>query len=214
MKLKKIASLMLAGIMAVSMLAGCEGKSDNNEEKNPVVPVTSDIVTWANDALDGKAKGVFKFESDAKVDEALKAVATDSTKYGSADIAAAMSNMTFAGAYDEDLSDELMDKLGLDQASQSWFSNVTVDGKDKVVGYVYVLSDKLTEKAAIEVVADGTEAAMTSTNFPTSKNNYNVDYSADISAVKVTAPDNAKHSVWVIATVITQTATEASNATT
>ena len=117
MKLKKIASLMLAGIMAVSMLAGCEGKSDNNEEKNPVVPVTSDIVTWANDALDGKAKGVFKFESDAKVDEALKAVATDSTKYGSADIAAAMSNMTFAGAYDEDLSDELMDKLEADYIS-------------------------------------------------------------------------------------------------
>ena len=40
MKLKKIASLALAGIMAVSMLAGCsnEGNTpDNNEEDNQVV---------------------------------------------------------------------------------------------------------------------------------------------------------------------------------
>ena len=31
MKLKKIASLMLAGIMAVSMLAGCDGKGGSGQ---------------------------------------------------------------------------------------------------------------------------------------------------------------------------------------
>ena len=31
MKLKKIASLMLAGVMAVSMLAGCEGSANSGE---------------------------------------------------------------------------------------------------------------------------------------------------------------------------------------
>ena len=39
MKLKKIASLMLAGVMAVSMLAGCSGNGSNNNNNNddPVV---------------------------------------------------------------------------------------------------------------------------------------------------------------------------------
>ena len=40
MKLKKIASLMLAGVMAVSMLAGCKGSANSGEEENPVVPTT------------------------------------------------------------------------------------------------------------------------------------------------------------------------------
>ena len=34
MKLKKIASLMLAGVMAVSMLAGCSGNGSNNNNNN------------------------------------------------------------------------------------------------------------------------------------------------------------------------------------
>ena len=47
MKLKKIASLALAGIMAVSMLAGCSnGSNSGNNENNDgnVTPVTSKIV--------------------------------------------------------------------------------------------------------------------------------------------------------------------------
>ena len=50
MKLKKIASLMLAGVMAVSMLAGCKGSANSGEEENPVVPTTG-IVADANGVL-------------------------------------------------------------------------------------------------------------------------------------------------------------------
>ena len=39
MKLKKIASLLLAGIMAVSMLAGCKTGTTPHDEKTPVVHV-------------------------------------------------------------------------------------------------------------------------------------------------------------------------------
>ena len=39
MKLKKIASLMLAGVMAVSMLAAC---GDNSSTTTPVVPPVDD----------------------------------------------------------------------------------------------------------------------------------------------------------------------------
>ena len=52
MKLKKIASLALAGIMAVSMLAGCNGSSNNGT--NPPAsstPTTSSLVNDVEDAI-------------------------------------------------------------------------------------------------------------------------------------------------------------------
>ena len=64
MKLKKIASLMLAGVMAVSMLAGCSGNSNSNSgnTQEPTTPATGvsakvgsllkndDIVTFSDNA--------------------------------------------------------------------------------------------------------------------------------------------------------------------
>ena len=51
MKLKKIASLMLAGIMAVSMLAGCNGSTTTDDTKEPEDSVASDIVGAVEGAL-------------------------------------------------------------------------------------------------------------------------------------------------------------------
>ena len=55
MKLKKIASLMLAGVMAVSMLAGCSGNStidDNNTDNDNQGDVsTSSVVSAIDDAI-------------------------------------------------------------------------------------------------------------------------------------------------------------------
>ena len=57
MKLKKIASLALAGIMAVSMLAGCkDGTSQEDPSSSSQVPTTANVVTYANDALTGAQK--------------------------------------------------------------------------------------------------------------------------------------------------------------
>ena len=53
MKLKKIASLALAGIMAVSMLAGCNGSSNNgtNPPASSSEPTTTGIVSAVKDAI-------------------------------------------------------------------------------------------------------------------------------------------------------------------
>ena len=55
MKLKKIASLMLAGVMAVSMLAGCSGNStiddDNTDNDNQGDVSTSSVVSAIDDAI-------------------------------------------------------------------------------------------------------------------------------------------------------------------
>ena len=69
MKLKKIASLMLAGVMAVSMLAGCdvEKVDDNQGDDNQGVVQTSPIVSAVNDAQEK-----IDFTSDNALTNALK----------------------------------------------------------------------------------------------------------------------------------------------
>ena len=76
MKLKKIASLMLAGVMAVSMLAGCNTDSVKPEDpENPNIPVVTDGVSADVEAR-VKANDVVipeyvTFADDADLDKAL-----------------------------------------------------------------------------------------------------------------------------------------------
>ena len=67
MKLKKIASLMLAGVMAVSMLAGCNTTSTDPEQPtDPETPTTtgySDVL--AENLSDDAKKDYIAFEDNA-----------------------------------------------------------------------------------------------------------------------------------------------------
>ncbi len=77
MKLKKIASLALAGVMAVSMLAGCSGNDSNssnngNGNGTVVTPGTSSIVTAFNNGQDEDNKAKVDFTSSSVLDAALQ----------------------------------------------------------------------------------------------------------------------------------------------
>ena len=80
MKLKKIASLMLAGVMAVSMLAAC---GDNSSTTTPVVPPVDDYTTTSaisaalNDQLFSKQADLLSFESNSKLASLLDRIAED-----------------------------------------------------------------------------------------------------------------------------------------
>src|SRR5699024_4933017 len=80
MKLKKIASLMLAGVMAVSMLAAC---GDNSSTTTPVVPPVDDDTTTSaisaalNDQLFSKQADLLSFESTSKLASLLDRIAED-----------------------------------------------------------------------------------------------------------------------------------------
>ena len=80
MKLKKIASLMLAGVMAVSMLAAC---GDNSSTTTPVVPPVDDDTTASaisaalNDQLFSKQADLLSFESNSKLASLLDRIAED-----------------------------------------------------------------------------------------------------------------------------------------
>ena len=73
MKLKKIASLMLAGVMAVSMLAGCNTTSNQPQNpNNPVQPGTNGLSNEVADLIGEKVPEYVTFKDDTKLDDALK----------------------------------------------------------------------------------------------------------------------------------------------
>ena len=74
MKLKKIASLMLAGIMAVSMLAGCKsGSADNgNAGSSSSQPTTTGVVAAVDAGIKSWNKGLtVSVESSKNMDAAI-----------------------------------------------------------------------------------------------------------------------------------------------
>ena len=73
MKLKKIAALALAGVLAVSMLAGC-GDNSSNGNNVVVTPGTSSIVAAFNDGQDADNDVKITFSSDATLDNVVKKV--------------------------------------------------------------------------------------------------------------------------------------------
>ena len=80
MKLKKIASLMLAGIMAVSMLAGCKSGTpdpDNNggASSNTTSSFTESVLSKTN----AKTKALLKAGDNAKIDAAVEYAAINDT---------------------------------------------------------------------------------------------------------------------------------------
>ena len=80
MKLKKIASLALAGIMAISMLTACgESNTITEQPQQPQKPTveTSEIATALNSQLFKGQADMLSFTSDSKLASLLKRVATD-----------------------------------------------------------------------------------------------------------------------------------------
>ena len=84
MKLKKIASLALAGVMAVSMLAGCGDTASSNPDNDKVEVVTTSIVDAVNNGQGADNDVTITFKDDAKLNDALskavKAMGENSTQ--------------------------------------------------------------------------------------------------------------------------------------
>lgn len=94
MKLKKIASLALAGAMAVSMLAGCGTDSSNSTGNNTtdngtVVVPASGVAEMLNNNQDPAAKVQIKFSADSSF-EKLVAQAAEEVGFNTANDATAI----------------------------------------------------------------------------------------------------------------------------
>ncbi len=78
MKLKKIASLMLAGIMAVSMLTACNTTSndnDDNQDDDIVIPVDDSFAVDINNELNTAQKNTLTITADSDLEALLNKVA-------------------------------------------------------------------------------------------------------------------------------------------
>ena len=142
MKLKKIASLALAGLMAVSMLAGC-GDNSSNGNGTVVEPGTSSSIVSA-------------FNDEQNSNNAVKVTVTaDSTL--SADLAKAVKEVGYKGSQSAEVATQLHNLNGVEQgvasnvATEFDADNNTTDGKSVTKLFVvYVGSDRAwTEEAAV-----------------------------------------------------------------
>ena len=80
MKLKKIASLMLAGIMAVSMLAGCKsGTPDPDDNGGASSNTTSSFTESVLSKTNAKTSALLKAGDNAKIDAAVEYAAINDT---------------------------------------------------------------------------------------------------------------------------------------
>ena len=228
MKLKKIASLMLAGVMAVSMLAGCSDKGntpDNNEDDNQIV-TTGNAATYATDALSEDLKEYITVSSSSTLDGWVKDIATDTSKFGSDDIeydynnifnAVGITGVGHLSGLRNELKKKVVDSnvVYVEGISDSFAAAPTDNKNVRTSSLMYVMSGMLDEKAAIESVV--TYLTGNSANCPktivngTGVNTHNCEYDVEVSAVKVTNDSLSGESAWVIGIVITQTATEVAN---
>ncbi|OUN37692.1 hypothetical protein B5G28_10330 [Faecalibacterium sp. An77] len=203
MKLKKIASLMLAGVMAISMLAGCSnnGSNDNKGEET----VETGIVAAVNDALSKETKEIITFAADSTVDTQLKAAL----------------NAAGEKATDEQVRAKLASII--DDSKEVYAANIAnvlnptlsndADPQEVTGVAVFKATDNLTEEASmknlvdqISTLVDGHLKAnnVTATTFVGSKaTKYSYDTAA-VSMVKVTALDGTTN--YYAAVVITVTA--------
>ena len=221
MKLKKIASLMLAGIMAVSMLAGCKTGTTTDDEKNPTTPATPSVVTYANDALNAAQKEVFTFKANADLDTILKDVATSAdnfssdeieTVFGSFDVHSSIGIANDGKACD-DMKNKVSEKLSGQRVDTfSALKTLPADEASQKVVQVLSISGGIEEELAVKKMVKEYAEYITDKYMPRNVGGYACTYSADISVVKVASPEHTDNTAWVMAVVVTQNVTKTANA--
>ena len=188
MKLKKIASLAAAGMMAVSMLTACDTTSNNNNNnQNPNVPVVTDGVSADVEAR-VEANGVtipeyVTFADDADLDEAL----TYAVQYaGVKEVADGYINVVgqLQPVFNRNINSELEEAVSVTAGDtvEAIGDNNTLVAVEEAAGQavtlpdakavkVYVVSGEIEEMARNEMIADAVEAYVADYQYVVTKNN-------------------------------------------
>ena len=152
MKLKKIASLMLAGIMAISMLTACDttgAGDDNNGVKPPVDDTTP--ASYSQTILDGTSSNVKSLMTAADSDMLTDAVVAAGTTINGADeihkliLAADRElDMVYYGGLGRMVVDGFGDNLAEDVKLQKWSWNMPINTNDRYAA-LYVCDTSMNE---------------------------------------------------------------------
>ena len=193
MKLKKIASLMLAGVMAVSMMTACSGKSaDDTEEKPPVVdPVDDTFAASVNDLLSTEQKNVITFTNDATLNGVLAKVAPTIDSWNLMTF-----NMGAGHVFVTDAQD-MRHLLGIDRDNSMVFGKKLFSNEATSVtkaADIFVVDGSYTEEGVAEFVADYVEGLIKCNSMPAvgaKKVPYRYAYTGSIACTKVTNNNNS-----------------------
>ena len=213
MKLKKIASLMLAGVMAVSMLAGCSGKGTDNKGEETVTAST--LTGKVISALDEDTTKKVAFSSssvlDAAIAKAVQQVGVDGTITAdllnqiNSDISekgelAAIGTASYKNNKNKAKSDG-------EKASATWVMNtsfVTAGASEAYV--VKQIADQL-DNDILDTLKDKLDSHSITYNIDGEEYYYTFKYTGDLSVVKVSDVVTGV-SDYVVVYTITRTPTK------
>ena len=213
MKLKKIASLMLAGVMAVSMLAGCSGKGTDNKGEETVTAST--LTGKVISALDEDTTKKVAFSSssvlDAAIAKAVQQVGVDDTisndllnqinsDISEKDELAAIGTASYKNNKNKAKSDG-------EKASATWVMNtsfVTAGASEAYV--VKQIADQL-DNDILDTLKDKLDSHSITYNIDGEEYYYTFKYTGDLSVVKVSDVVTGV-SDYVVVYTITRTPTK------
>ena len=203
MKLKKIASLMLAGVMAVSMLAGCSTTSTDPEQ--PTTPNPAPATGYSVDLGNALADTL----KEAKIDTVVTFADNNDDKAALED---ALGNLDRGQLFetsgkgelydlkDSDVIADFKDAAKLDRDTLT-YNNVIYDYKYNLnktvkVGDIFAVDATVDMSKAINFIVDkyetafeGLKKSITIQNKMGEKLVYDYNYTVSVSVVNVPAPD-------------------------
>ena len=221
MKLKKIASLMLAGVMAVSMLAAC---GDNSSTTTPVVPpvagntAASAISDALNDQLFSKQADLLSFESNSKLASLLVRIAEDDEDFEIRDnlVSGAGRPTLLNPVVDVDINNIVNAAFnGTNPAVRMTNADILVNHDDNLAYlYVYTVDGSMQDVDQIaRAVMNGTAAGnglqdhvydvAGIVNEGTIPEQTDYEYKGYAEMVKITN-DNSSDTAWVVAVLVEQ----------
>ena len=225
MKLKKIASLMLAGVMAVSMLAGCQNANVDPEEPTdePDV-VVSDATNMLYSELSGSAKAMVTATANADLDKALQNAADKYWDYNSTaklDKLIDVSNESYENHWNTwQAAGALKSAMGANYTeignAPKWNKDGTAfwsnDTSKKSMVTLYVVDASDSDAYVMEMLADRIDSAITHLPKATYGNihdDYTYSYTVSASiATKTVTFAGVDMGIKYVAVYMTQTPTE------
>ena len=212
MKLKKIASLMLAGVMAVSMLAGCSTTSNNSnpgegEGEGESQVSTSNSSTTLHDAMKGDARKVTTPVANADLDNALKQVVD--VYFNNEDYSAIVLKSNVSTVYTGNIVTNLVKKMDAKSSIPNDLAARNNNSKVTTAVQLYCVEASVSDTYALEQVADKVENNVA--GLPEKSANGEYSYTYTISASVVTKPitsvvaEGVTTGVKYIAVAVTQT---------
>lgn len=220
MKLKKIASLALAGVMAVSMLAGCKAGDATTDDNTTTVPVVTNTLADKIKA-DLTNPDILTFKADSTYDAYLAAAikganldAEDLIAYNGTTLANAWASATIStGAPNavytklmQDLSRNVVDLKNSTTTTLNYMTSVNSNtyGSEGVYAGLYVLNGEATEDVLATKIASAMDAYVAVTYMPgavvSGNTTYDRSYNTSVSVQKVAS---GTASTWFVLVVTT-----------